>query len=175
MIAIAREHEIAAPLGIAYAAMDATDLPARFAPGSFEAATSCLALQDMPRPADVLRSVWAVLQPGSRFVVSIEHPCTSTPFRAWERDAEGRKRWLCIDRYYDRGPRQYTWTRWPTAFTTTSNHAPLEDWFDWIRDAGFVIQALREPRPTDAAIRARPALADAQRLPYFLMLDLRSR
>jgi hypothetical protein len=39
----------------------------------------------------------------------------------------------------------------------------------WIGAAGFTIAALREPRPTDEAVRARPALADAQRVPYFIM------
>ncbi len=174
MIAHAIAHETAAPLGIVYQAIDAADLENSFAPQSFDMATSCLALQDMPRPVAVLRAVRALLRHCGRFVASIEHPCTNPPFRAWERDAAGRKRWLCIDRYFDRGAREYTWSRWPSAFTTMAYHAPLEDWFDWIRDAGFAIHALREPRPEEAAVRARPALADATRVPYFLIFDLRA-
>jgi SAM-dependent methyltransferase len=174
MIARAAEQEAAAPLGITYRAVDAADLLDQFAAASFDIATSCLALQDMPRPAQVLRQVHGVLRPGGRFVASIEHPCTNPPFRQWERDRDGRKRWLCVDRYFDRGPREYVWGRWPGAFTTTANHAPLEDWFDWIRHAGFEVRALREPRPDANAIRARPALEDATRVPYFLMFDLRS-
>ena len=172
MIALANEQETAAPLGIVYHALDAADLSHAFAPRSFDIATSCLALQDMPQPLNVFRSVHAMLQRGGRFVASIEHPCTNPPFRAWERDAHGRKRWLCIDRYFERGPREYTWTRWPGAFTTMANHAPLEDWFGWILEAGFQIRTVREPRPQDSAIQARPALMDATRLPYFLMFDL---
>jgi len=172
MIARAAALETASPLGIDYCACDAADLAGAFAPRSFDMATSCLALQDMPDPLGALRAVRAVLEPGGRFVASIEHPCTNPPFRVWERDAAGRKKWLCIDRYYDRGPREYAWTRWPTSFTTTANHATLEDWYDRIRDAGFVVRAMREPRPTDAAVAARPALADARRVPYFLIFDL---
>ncbi|PYR21592.1 MAG: hypothetical protein DMF98_21900 [Acidobacteria bacterium] len=165
MIALANERETAA-------ALDAADLSHAFAPRSFDIATSCLALQDMPQPLNVFRSVHAMLRRGGRFVASIEHPCTNPPFRAWERDAHGRKRWLCIDRYFERGPREYTWTRWPGAFTTMANHAPLEDWFGWILEAGFQIRTVREPRPQASAIQARPALMDATRLPYFLMFDL---
>jgi len=172
MIARAGALEKASPLGIDYRACDAANLASAFAPHSFDMATSCLALQDMPDPLGALRAVRAVLEPGGRFVASIEHPCTNPPFRVWERDAAGRKKWLCIDRYYDRGPREYAWTRWPTSFTTTANHATLEDWYDRIRDAGFVVRAMREPRPTDAAVAARPALADARRVPYFLIFDL---
>jgi ubiquinone/menaquinone biosynthesis C-methylase UbiE len=172
MIANASEQEKASPLGIAYQAVDAAEVSSAFEPASFDMATSCLALQDMPDPARVLRSIQRTLRPGGRFVASIEHPCTNPPFRVWERDASRRKRWLCIDRYFDRGPREYTWSRWPGAFTTTANHAPLEDWFGWIVDAGFQVRAVREPRPEESAIRARPALADATRVPYFLIFDL---
>ena len=74
--------------------------------------------------------------------------------------------------YFERGPREYTWNRWSGAFTTTANHAPLEDWFGWIVDAGFQVRAVREPRPEPSAVEAWPRLAAAMRVPYFLMLDL---
>jgi hypothetical protein len=50
MIACANEHETASPLGIVYQAIDAADLSSVFEPASFDMATSCLALQDMPEP-----------------------------------------------------------------------------------------------------------------------------
>jgi SAM-dependent methyltransferase len=174
MIARANAHETVAPLGIVYRAIDAAEISSAFEPQSFDMATSCLALQDMPQPGNVFRNVHETLRRGGRFVASIEHPCTNPPFRAWERDAGGRKRWLCIDRYFERGPREYNWTRWPGGFTTTANHAPLEDWFAWIVAAGFEIRAVREPRPEESAVQARPALADAMRVPYFLIFDLRA-
>ncbi len=172
MIDLAREHEAASPLGIEYHAMDAEALSSAFEPGSFDIATSCMALQDMPQPGDALRGVHRTLRSGGRFVASIEHPCTNPPFREWERDAHGRKRWLCIDRYFERGPRDYTWNRWPGAFTTTARHAPLEDWFGWILDAGFQVRAVREPKPDASAVEAQPKLAGATRVPYFLIFDL---
>lgn len=172
MIARANDLEVASPLGIVYQAVDAADLSSAFEPASFDMATSCLALQDMPEPGTVLRGVHRTLRSGGRFVASIEHPCTNPPFRAWERDAHGLKRWLCIDKYFERGPREYIWSRWPGSFATTANHAPLEDWFGWIVDAGFQIRAVREPRPEESAVRARPKLADATRVPYFLIFDL---
>jgi SAM-dependent methyltransferase len=172
MIALARERENASPLGIDYRIVDASDLVHTFEPDFFDIATSCLALQDMPNPGAAFRAVHGVVRSGGRFVAAIEHPCTNPPFRMWERDTARNKRWLCIDRYYDRGPREYVWQRWPGGFTTTANHAPLEDWFDWILAAGFHIRGVREPRPTEEAVRARPALADAMRVPYFVIFDL---
>ena len=135
-------------------------------------ATSCLALQDMPNVESVLRGVHAVLRPGGRFVASITHPCTDTPFRVWERDSNGKKRWLCIDRYFERGPLEYTWSGWGREFTTEAIHATLEDWLGWILEAGFQLRALKEPCPTNQSLRTRPDLEDAARVPYYLFFDL---
>jgi SAM-dependent methyltransferase len=172
MIGHARRIEAEAPLGIEYHALDAAEVAARFDAASFDLAVSCIALQDMPDPAAVLRGVASVVRPGGRFVASITHPCTDTPLRQWERDDHGGKRWLCIDRYYERGPIDYTWLRWAYEFTTPALHVPLEDWFDWIVAAGFSVRAVREPRATDEAIRANPHLADTARVPYYVIFDL---
>ena len=172
MIEHARRGEEAEPLGIDFRVGDAAEIGGRFAAGSFDVAASCLALQDMPDVPAVLRGVAEVLRPGARFVASIAHPCTDTPFRRWERDEAGRKRWLCTDRYFERGPLEYAWKGWAYDFATPALHATLEDWFGWIHGAGFRLRALREPRPTEEAVRARPDLEDAARVPYFLILDL---
>src|SRR5262249_27205724 len=147
-------------------------LPADLDAASFEMVASCLALQDMTDVPRVLAGLRTLLRPGGRFVASITHPCTDTPLRQWERDAEGGKRWLCIDRYFDRGPLQFEWSGWGEDFTTEALPAPLEDWMRWILEAGFLLRGLHEPRPTEEAIRARPELEDAARVPYYLFFDL---
>jgi SAM-dependent methyltransferase len=172
MIAHARRLESTAPLGVEYQVLDSAALRAHFSEQSFDMATSCLALQDMPDVERVLRGVRRLLRPGGRLVASIAHPCTDTPFREWERDGAGAKRWLCIDRYFERGPLEFTWTGWGPHFTTQAMHATLEDWFAWILEAGFQLRKLEEPRPTDQALRAHPDLEDATRVPYFLLFDL---
>jgi ubiquinone/menaquinone biosynthesis C-methylase UbiE len=145
MIEHAAEQESAGSLGIEYHVLDAAVLPAHFVPRSFDLATSCLALQDMPNVEKVLRGVHALLRPGGRLVASITHPCTDTPFREWERDSSGKKRWLCIDRYFERGPLEFTWSGWGRDFTTEAIHATLEDWLGWILEAGFQLRAKRAP------------------------------
>jgi len=171
MIAHARRHEAAARLGIDFLPADAAETGSLFPAESFDLAVSCIALQDMPDAAAVLAGVFRVLRPGGRFVASITHPCTDTPFRRWERDESGGKRWLCIDRYFERVAVEFEWTRWG-GFTTAALHVPLEDWLGWIVAAGFQLHAVREPRPTDEAIRANPKLGDAARVPYYVIFDL---
>ena len=172
MIEHARREEGRAPLGVTYAAADAAAVASLFPATSFDVATSCVALQDMPEVAAVLRAVHDVLRPDGRFIVSITHPSTDTPVREWQRDEAGRKRCLCTDRYFERGPIEYTWLRWSYRFTTPALHVPLEDWFDWILGAGFQLRAFREPRPTEEMVRARPELEDATKVPYYVIFDL---
>jgi ubiquinone/menaquinone biosynthesis C-methylase UbiE len=172
MIEHARRHEAAAPLGIEYRVGDAADLASMFAAGSFDLVTSCMALQDMPDIPAVLRAVHRALRLGGRFVASITHPCTDTPFREWQRDEAGRKRCLCVDRYFDRTPVEYRWRGWQYDFSTPALHVPLETWFAWILDTGFELRSFREPRPSEEAVRARPDLEDAAKVPYYVIFDL---
>lgn len=166
------EHARAAGGEISYHAVDAAKLAQHFEPQSFDVATSCIALQDMADPALAFRAIHAVLKPQGRFIASIEHPFGSMPVRFWARGAGGAKLHLCVDRYFDRGTRTFTWERWPTQFTTTAHHAPLEDWFTWIVEAGFSVRGFREPVPSPETAYAYPTLGGAMRVPYFAIFDL---
>jgi ubiquinone/menaquinone biosynthesis C-methylase UbiE len=173
MIEHARRIEAAEPLGIEYVLLDAAEIAARFPATAFDMVTSCISIQDMPEVQAVLRGIRAVLPPGGRLIASITHPCTDTPVRSWEIDEAGAKLTLRIDRYFDEGPIEFTWKRnWPYAFTTAYWHVPLERWFQWILEAGFELRGLREPSPSSEAIAVHPDLADAARVPYFLIFDL---
>lgn len=172
MIALAERHESDVPLGITYRIADAADLTSQIGMATFDMATSCMALQDMPSVDAVLRGVSAALRPGGRFVASITHPCNDMPFRRWERDERGQKRWLCVDRYFERGPITFSWERFGERVTTTAMHATLEDWLGWIHAAGFQLRGFHEPCPTPAALGRRPDLEDAARIPYYVFFDL---
>jgi ubiquinone/menaquinone biosynthesis C-methylase UbiE len=89
MLAHAQSLEAKAPLGIRYLNGDAARLQDYVGSSSFDMATSCLALQDMPDIARVLRSIHDVLSPGGRLVASIAHPCSDTPCRRWAKTASG--------------------------------------------------------------------------------------
>lgn len=175
MLAYARRSEADDPLRIRYLEGDAARLTDAFSAQSFDLVTSCLALQDMPDVPAVLKAIHTVLVPGGRLVASIAHPCSDTPVRAWARNEAGVKQWLCIDRYFDRGPVTYSWTGWLYDFRTSAYHATLEDWFGWMLAAGFSVRAIREPMPTEEALRAHPDLEDATRVPFFLLFDVERR
>lgn len=108
-----------------------------------------------------------------RFVFSIPHPATHTAYREWERDAEGAKLALRIDRYFDTGESSMHWSmpRLKYPWTTPHWRRTLEEWSMLLSGAGFLIRRLIEPRPGKEAVAQNPNLDDCARLPYFLVVD----
>jgi 2-polyprenyl-3-methyl-5-hydroxy-6-metoxy-1,4-benzoquinol methylase len=160
------------PGGVTYDLLDATELAARFEPGTFDLVTACMSLMDMPRPRAVLAAA-ARLAP--RIVFSIPNPVTDAPHRVWKRDAAGHKLALEIDRYFETtsGVMQWDMKRLVHHFATVQYRYTLEQWSQMLESAGLMIARLREPRPSEAMIATRPELGDAARLPYFLIIDAR--
>jgi len=161
---------------VRYEVGDAAEIGARFAPGSFDLISACMSLMDMPRPDRVLAAARALLRPGGRIAVSVPNPLTDAPHRAWKRDANGGKLALEIDRYFEASPGVLEWSmkRLAHTFRTVQYRYTLEQWSRMIEDAGLVITRMREPRPDAAAIARWPQLATAARVPYSLVLVLRS-
>ena len=173
LIRHARRHEAERPLGIGYEVMDAARVGDRWSAGDFDLVTSCMAIHDTAAPAAVLASAASVLRAGSGLVYSTPNPTTDPPYREWERHADGHKRSLKIDRYFEAGPQEMDWNmprlRYP--WRTPMIHTTLSEMTSMIADAGLVIRHIREPRPTPAQVARRPKLDDCARLPYFLVFD----
>jgi len=49
-----------------------------FAPGEFDGATICAAIQNLARPAEVIREIARVLRPGAPLIVSFSNRCLAT-------------------------------------------------------------------------------------------------
>ncbi len=171
-IAKAEAHERDRPLGVVYQLRDAAALADAWNAHTFDLATACMALHDMPDAAAVLAAVRNALVPDGRFVFSVPHPMTDTLVREWDRAPDGTKRALKIDRYFESGPGQTGWTMNRLTYHWSTPHwrRTLEEWWDLVTNAGFLIRTLREPRPTADDVAAQPALDDSFRLPYFLII-----
>lgn len=169
----ARKHERDEPLGIEYRLLDAGRSGEAFAAGRFNMVTACMSLQDMSQPEKALAAASVVLEERGRLVFSVPHPFTDSPYRAWERDEDGNKLALKVDRYFDSGMRLLSWNmeRLDYHWETPQNSLTLGQWSDLVAGAGFVIKRLSEPRPSADQVAARPELDDASRLPYFLIVD----
>ncbi len=136
---------------------DAAALP--WPANHFDLAIAFMSLQDMPRPATVIREVARVLEPSGLLLVAIVHPLNRSDAAL----AEYFNRRRFVDVVERRG----------REMTFVGIDRPLESYTLALSEAGFVIERLREPRPTRADAAGAPELAPALDKPFFAQLRCR--
>lgn len=166
--------------GIGYLVASAVEMP--FADESFDFATAFMSLMDMPEQDRVLAQVFRLLRPGGFLQFSITHPCYDTKIRSKVRDEQGRHYAYEIGGYWDTEPWAPQWifsgapaeeqARWPK-FTTPYFRRTMSEWLNAIVRTGFTFEAMREPCPDEARLRARPELEDMTVLPFFMHIRCR--
>jgi ubiquinone/menaquinone biosynthesis C-methylase UbiE len=177
-IRYARQAEAETPLGIAYQEASALELP--FEDESFDFATAFMSLQDMPEQDRALAEAFRVLRPGGFFQFSMIHPCFQTPRWGWVFDEAGRKVAVTVGDYFrENRVRVEEWTfgaapkemkeKYPK-FKTPYFERTLSDWLNLVIDAGFVLEQLAEPSPTDEVLREHPEEYDARIIAFFLIV-----
>jgi ubiquinone/menaquinone biosynthesis C-methylase UbiE len=156
MLAAARAHEAADPLGITYVHADARGL-APLADASFDLVTCQLALMDIPDLDDVLAAVRRVLRPGGAFVAVISHPCFLAPFAETVRLADGRPA-RAVGGYL----RQQFW-RSPNAHGVRragTYHRTLSTYLNALVHHGFVLEEVLEPAASGEYARLEPVYVE---------------
>ncbi len=177
----AREAEQRSPLGIEYSVADACDLP--FEDGRFDFATAFMSLMDVPSPERAISEVHRVLKPFGFFQFSICHPCFDTPHRVNLRDEDGITYAIEVGDYFrNTDGRIMEWLFSAAPAEAHEGLAPfrvprftrtLSQWLNMLLDAGFAIERVAEPRPTDGDVRRCPDIQDAQIVAYFLHVRAR--
>ncbi len=180
-IAKAQQAEAAAPLGISYQVASALELP--FEAETFDVAIATMSLMDIPDPGKAIKEVHRVLKSDGFFQFSIEHPCFATPHRKNLRDKNGRTYALEVGDYFrevEGDVQEWIFGTAPAAlkekypkFKVPRFRFTLSQWLNFLIHAGFVIEALQEPRPSDETIAKIPSLQDAQVVAYFLHIRVR--
>jgi ubiquinone/menaquinone biosynthesis C-methylase UbiE len=136
---------------------DAARLP--FPDASFDLVIAFMSLQDMDDAAGALRETARVLEPDGRLVAAFVHPIASAHLGR----AEGERR-----PYFETARTADAVERAGLSFTFHQVHRSLQNWMELFSAAGFVVERMREPRPSEATVDAEPALAKARVLPAFL-------
>lgn len=177
----AEEHEAADPLGIGYKLASAVELP--FAAASFDFATGFMSFMDVAETDRVLAEAFRVLRPGGFLQFSSSHPCFNTPHRRNLRDGMGMTYAIEVGDYFRELNGEHEEWIFKSApmelranlpkFKTPRFTRTLSSWMNLLIDTGFVIERICEPRPSDEAVRAYPALQDAQVVAYFLHVRAR--
>ena len=147
-----------------YVLADAAALP--FGDGSFDLVVAYNSLMDVEDMPGAVREAARILVPGGRLCLCITHPLADAGRFA---DRTPDAPFVIDDTYFGRRAFEGTFTRDSLAMTFRGWVYPLEDYARPLEDAGFAIEALREPAATDAEVARDPAERRWQRVPNFLM------
>ena len=148
-----------------YLQSDAAALP--FASESFDLVVFFNSLMDVDDMEGSVREAARVLRHGGKLCASVTHPMTDAGhFASHEPDSQfviegsylGERRWF--DQAVERDGLKMRFAGWAY---------PLETYFRALEGAGFLIQALREPRASDLAAGRSPSEDRWRRIPMFLM------
>ncbi len=163
LVAAARQADPSMHIRLA----DAAALP--LSDGSADLAVAFMSLQDIDAMPDAVREAARVLEPGGRLCLAIVHPISSAG-KFTDRTADAP--FVINGAYLDAFPYVDTIERGGLTMTFSSRHLPLESYSIALEEAGFLIEALREPRMPDDAVDSE---ADRrwQRVPLFLHLRAR--
>lgn len=137
---------------------------------AFDLAVSYIVLVDLLDYRRSIREAYRVLRPGGRFVVCNVHPMrtASINIAGWIRDHK-RKLFYPLDNYAEEGPREFMW--WGKPFINI--HRTLSSYVSAFLDAGFVLEALHEPIPSEEQLAEHPNFDDEPRVPNFIIYVLK--
>jgi SAM-dependent methyltransferase len=168
LLAIARDYEDAAPLGIAYRRDDAQRLDS-VPSATFDGVACNMALHDIPDLAACARAVARSLRPGGWFAFAVTHPCLEA--------LRGQDR-LALDADGDAQPTRSYFAEGPWRSDNPHgvrgrvpvHHRTLATLLNTVAAAGLTLERLAEPQP-QGALAAR--LARFQEIPALLVARYR--
>ena len=137
------------------------------ADGGFDLAVSYIVLVDLLDYRGSIRAAHRVLRPGGKFVVCNVHPMRSAVPYGWVNMA-GRKLFYAVDNYTDEGPREFEW--WGRRFVNM--HRTLSSYVSAFLDAGFILEGIEEPVPSEGQLAENPTFDDEFRSPNFIVYRL---
>lgn len=139
-----------------------------FAGGSFDVATSSLAVHYVPDFAALAKSVYSFLKPNGVFVFSQEHPLTTAPLggSSWTRGEEGTPLHYNLTDYGLPGERSVRWL----VDGVIKYHRTFSDIANALCEAGFRIERLLEPLPTESDIEMDKSWLKCRHKPDFLLI-----
>ena len=139
---------------------------------TFDIIVSNMVLQDLPGYKKAINEMYRLLVKTGVSVVSIIHPCFGTPGGRWVKDDTGKKLYWKVDQYFNEIPYEQPYP--PGAKNgVLLFHRTLTSYFNTIKNAGFTIEELNEPKPSEEMMKKYPAFKDDWRMSQFLIFKLR--
>ncbi|TSB45974.1 class I SAM-dependent methyltransferase [Alkalicoccobacillus porphyridii] len=145
---------------------------AKFASNSFDVVISSLAFHYVKAYRETIQRIYQWLSNGGTLLFTVEHPIfTAREEQDWIIDEQGTRSYWPIDDYQQEGKRI-------TSFLTkdvVKYHRTISTYTNELIRAGFVLQAIEEPKPTKEALQQSEEMKDELRRPMFLMMSAKKQ
>ncbi|MFX0051892.1 MAG: class I SAM-dependent methyltransferase [Candidatus Hermodarchaeota archaeon] len=173
-ISYCEEKEKSNPLGCEYFQSKLDHLPF-FSDHEFDLVVSNIVFVDVLEYQRSFYEISRVLKPNCRFIWSNLHPVfgrTSNDFfrLPFDTSRNEERLYVMIDRYFDTGAMMISWSDFEPLWQFDRT---LSEYSKALKEAGFVIQEIIEPKPDEKTIKENPRLLafDADRIPFFIIFD----
>ncbi len=174
------ETEQRSPVGIDYRVASALNLP--FPDDHFDFATAFMSFMDVPEVGIALIEAQRVVKPGGFLQFSITHPCFDTPHRRNLR-TNGLTYAVEVGDYFrnlDGDISEWTFGAAPSELKKRMRNfriprftRTISEWLNLVIQAGFLVERVEEPMPSNEAVKACPDIQDARVVAYFLHVRAR--
>jgi SAM-dependent methyltransferase len=163
MLGAARETLAGSAGQVVEATIEAWEYP----PDAFDLVISRLALHYVENVAETFRRIFRTLICGGRLVFSVEHPVITSCDRGLTPGSK-RQDWI-VDEYHVSGKRVTHWM----GQDVVKYHRTIEEYFEGLRQAGFVVEGLREGRPRRELFANEETYLRRLRIPLPLLMAAR--
>ncbi|MGE7793289.1 class I SAM-dependent methyltransferase [Lysinibacillus fusiformis] len=139
------------------------------ADNQFDRIVSNMVLQDLEDYRAAIREMYRLLKPNSTFVFSILHPCFVTPNSGWIRHEQLDQQYWKVQRYFYEGVYQQLAVDPPIVLF----HRTLTSYVEAITEAGFHIEKIVEPSPSQEMLEKYPQFEEDLHCADFIVFKLK--
>lgn len=138
----------------------------------FDLIVSNMVIHDLPNYELAISEMYRLLADQGCFIFSISHPCFVTPGSGWVKADHGEKLYWKVDNYFYEGEYNQVLPL-DQEEKLLYYHRTLSSYINTIVKAGFRIEAMDEPKPSDEMIEKYPSFKEDFRCSDFLVFKLR--
>ena len=137
---------------------------------TFDLAVSSMVLMDVPDHMSALHEIRRTLKDDGKLILAIAHPCFTSD-GTWHRSECGEKLFWRTDNYFHETARPQQ--PMPDVKGTIHYfHRTLTTYFRSFKQAGFFVEELVEPRPSEDVIVRNPGFRNDLRMSHFIVFRL---
>ncbi len=135
----------------------------------FDGIVSNMVLQDLEDYQAALCEMFRLLKPNRTFIFSILHPCFVTPNSGWMRHEQLDQQYWKVQRYFYEGEYHQLDADPPIVLY----HRTLTSYVQAIRQAGFTIETIVEPKPSQDMLKKYPQFVEDLHCADFIVFKLK--